>query len=486
MSKEKDYSFKNTAFKSVAWKFLERGLTNGAQFVIGIILARLLMPSDYGVVAILGIFIAVSGTLIDSGLSQVVIQDSKRTEDDFSVMFITNLALSLGLYAILYFSAPYIADFYDIPLLTSVTQVYSLILLVNALSIVSKTRITINLDFKTQATITVVSILSSGVVGITMAYSGMGVWALVCQQLCYGIVQSVAYNIKSKNIKRWTYPLARAKKNFMLGYKLLIANLLHTLYTNTQPIIIGKFYSSAQLGFFSRGDQMIKILPLNISDVLSNTMFPVFCKYKEGGSIEEFKHRFLKYQRLVAFLIFPFMIYLVAIAKPLILLLLTDKWSGCIVYMQILGFAYMMDPLLRLNSFVPTLYGRTDIQLKNETIKKIVAFALIIAGAAVSIAGMCVAMVLYSFFDMLITTHFMKKIVNISFFDEVKAIMFPAVYNLAVLVLLFGVNAFILNNVAVIAIDLCVVAVSFFCLIKIFRVEELFLLTGFLKSKIHR
>lgn len=486
MASENDNSFKNTAFKSVFWKFLERGLTNGAQFVIGIILARLLMPSDYGVVAILGIFIAVSGTLIDSGLSQVVIQDTKRTEADFSVMFITNLALSLGLYTILYICAPYIADFYDIPLLTSVTRVYSLILLINAACIVSKTRVTINLDFKAQASITIVSVLLSGVVGIVMAYSGMGVWALVCQQLCYGLVQSVSYSIKAKNIQRLTYPLERAKKNFLLGYKLLIANLLHTLYTNTQPIVIGKIYNSTQLGFFSRGDQMIKILPMNISDVLSNTMFPVFCKYKDECSVEEFKLRFLKYLRLVAFLIFPLMIYLIAVAKPLILLLLTDKWSGCIVYMQILGFAYMMDPLLRLNSFVPTLYGRTDIQLKNETVKKIVAFALIIAGAMVSISAMCVAMVVYSIFDMLITTYFMKKIVSISFVDEVKAVLFPCVYNLAVLALLYVVNLLIHNNIAIIAADFSIVLVSYYGLMKIFRVEELFLLVDFIKTKIHK
>ena len=180
------------------------------------------------------------------------------------------------------------------------------------------------------------------------------------------------------------------------------------------------------------------------------------------------------------------MIYLIAVAKPLILLLLTDKWSGCIVYMQILGFAYMMDPLLRLNSFVPTLYGRTDIQLKNETVKKIVAFALIIAGAMVSISAMCVAMVVYSIFDMLITTYFMKKIVSISFVDEVKAVLFPCVYNLAVLALLYVVNLLIHNNIAIIAADFSIVLVSYYGLMKIFRVEELFLLVDFIKTKIHK
>lgn len=477
-------NFKDKTFKSVFWKFIERGLTNGVQFLIGIILARLLLPSDYGVIAILGIFIAVSQTIIDSGLSQVVIQNQNRTEDDFSVMFITNFLLSLVLYVILYFTAPYIAEFYKLPILIEVTRVYSLILIINTISIVSKTRNTIKLKFKIQARITVSSIIISGVIGIIMAFRGLGVWALVCQQLLNAILQSVSYLLIEKSVTQWHYPLNKAKEIFTLGYKLLIANLLHTFYSNTQPLLIGKFYQPSQLGFYSRGDQMIKIIPMNVSDVFSNTMFPVFCQYKDNESLDMFRERFFKYIRLIAFLFFPIMFLLIALAKPLVLLLLTEKWEQSIIFMQILGFAYMLDPIMRLNACIPTVFGRTDIQLKNETIKKIVALLLIFIGALISISAMCWGMVIYSIFDILITTHFIKKIIGTSFFDELKILVRPLLYNAAILLFLILINQEITNNILMILVDIIFYGCTYFFILWKFPVEEIDILKQYLRKRI--
>lgn len=479
-------NFKETTFNSVSWKFVERGLTNGAQFLIGIILARLLLPSDYGVIAILAIFIAISQTIIDSGLSQVVIQKPNRDESDFAGMFYTNLVISVFLYIVMYAISPYIATFYKIPELCNISRIYSLILLINAFTITPKTKSTIKLDFKTQAKITIVSILVSGLVGIALAYQGFGVWALVYQQLTNGILQMIAYHLVEKGFIMREVSWLKIKENFNKGSKLLMANLVHTFYSNMHPIIIGKVFNSFDLGLFSRGDQMIKILPMNISDVISNTAYPIFCKLNNEEGIESFKDKFLKYVHLSAFLFFPLNILLIAIAKPLILILLTNKWEGCIIYMQILGFAYMLDPILRLNSYFPIILGRTDIVIKMEVIKKTIAVLFLIIGAMISIKAICIGMVMYNLADLLVSTFFMNKLAGIGIKEELKMMARPLIYNFGILLLVLLVNSFVTNNWLTIATDIVVIGAIYLLLLTIRPVAEINSLLLIVKSKIHK
>ncbi len=474
-------TFSDKTFKSVFWKFLERGFSNGAQFVISIVLARLLMPSDYGTIAILSIFIAVSQTIVEGGLSQVLIQDQERIETDFTSMFLTNLALSIFFYFLLFISSPFIADFYNIPELTLITRVYSLIIIINGFSIVARTRSNIELKFKEQAKINLISILISGACGILLAYLNFSVWALVFQQLINGIATTILFCKSEPGISSWKINYSRMINNFLLGYKILTANLLQTIYSNLQPLIIGKVYSASSLGLFSRGDQMIKIIPLNITEVFGSTMFPIFCQYK--NNLLDFKDKFLKYIGIISYFFFPVIFILILISRPLILIVLTDKWEGCVVYMQILGFAYLLDPILRLNSYIPTVFGDTSTLLKCEFVKKIFAFCILISTSFISIIAVCIGMCFYSVVDLFTSTYFNARVSGIGLLDEFKHFVFPLIINVVLFFCFFFVNNYISNYYLLILIDVLCYLLIYIILLVFLDIEEFNLVYKTIKQK---
>ncbi len=299
-------SLKKKTAKGVVWSAVERFSTQGIQFLFGIVLARLLTPNDYGVIAMLTIFLAVSQTFIDSGFSNAIIRKINRTEEDMATMFFFNIGMSLACYAVIFLAAPFIADFYEMPELTLILRVLAIKIILQSFNAVQTTMLVIKLDFKKQAKISLCCAIFSGIVGIVFAYLGYGVWALVIQALLGTLLLSILYWM----IVRWRPTCFFSKKSFgylfSFGSKLLISGLLDTVYNNIYPLVIGKFYTPTQLGSYSKAEHFAQFPSQNIMRILQRVSYPVLSSLQEEP--ERLKKNFLKFLDYSTLLIFPLMI----------------------------------------------------------------------------------------------------------------------------------------------------------------------------------
>ena len=295
------------------WSSIDRFTTQGIQFVFSILIARLLSPSDYGVVAMLGIFLAVSQTFVDSGFGVALIRKIDRTDTDFSTVFYFNIAVGLFFYAVLWLASPYIAAFYDIPLLEDVTKVVALTLVFSSFSGVQSAKLTIAIDFKTGAKISVTVTLLSGAVGLWIAYRGYGVWALVVQSVSGSLMRTALLWLFVRWMPKLVFSWRSFREMFSFGSKLLTSRLLDTVYNNVYTLVIGRCFSSATLGVYSRADSLAQYPSFNLTSVLQGVTFPVLCSIQnEPERLADIYKRFL---RLSAFVVFPLMVGLAAVAR---------------------------------------------------------------------------------------------------------------------------------------------------------------------------
>lgn len=411
-------SVKEDTIKSVKWTALEKVSVQGIQFVLGLIMARLLTPEDYGTVGMLAIFIAISTTFIDSGFSNALIRKIDRTESDYCTVFYFNIVIAIVCYAILFIGAPWVADFFHIPLLCAILRVQSISLVLNSLMAVQVARLTIDLDFKALAKRNVFASIVSGIIGVMLAYIGWGVWALVAQALVGSFISLVFIWIYCKWIPRQGF--SREAFRYLWGYgsKLMASGLLHTIYTNLTTLIIGRYFSSKALGVYSRGTQLASY-PVNITnDVLGKVTFPILAKIQndEGHLI----HVYRKYICVTSMIIFFGCVLIAAVAKPLVLFLLTAKWAECIIYLQIFCFAIMFDHICRINLNLLEVKGRSDLFLRLEIIKKTISIAILFASIPFGVIGICVSKVIYTQIAVFINTYYTGKLFNLGYIAQIK------------------------------------------------------------------
>ncbi len=450
-------SLKNETIKGTFWSSVEKLSFLGIQFVLQVILARLLTPYDYGIVGILAVFITIAGSFIDCGFTSALIQNQKRTETDFSTAFYFNFIASLLCYVILFFIAPYIALFYKLPILTSVTRVLTLVLPISAISAVNRTKLQIKIDFKTQAKATLTSITLSGLIGIILAYKGFGVWALVAQMVLNSVFNTVFLFLLVKWFPKEKFSFVSFKKMYDFGIKILLAKLIDVFYFNMYPLIIGKFFSPAILGFYSRGHQFASIPNRLATDILSRVTFPVFSKVQDDLNILFSIYR--KYLRIISSLYAPIVLLLCALAKPTIIVLLGEKWMGAIVIMQILCIACSFDCVTNVNLSLLYVKGYTNIVLKLNVIKKIIAFIILFISLRWGILGLCWGQVVYAQIAIFLNTYYTKKILGLSYFIQMKDII--PIYFIATISALcaYIITFFSINNLLqlIIAIPLATI-----------------------------
>ena len=413
---------KNKTVNSVFWSSIERYSVQGVQFILGLIMARLLCPHDYGLIAMLAIFMSISQIFIDGGFSTALIQKENRTENDFSTAFYINVSMSCFFYFLLFLSAPWIAAFYLQPILTPITRIYSLNLIINSIVSINKTKLSISLDFKTQSKISFFSALLSGLVGVSCAFNGLSVWALVIQMLLSAVMNMIFcfYYV------RWFPKLIFSKDSFhslfSFGSKLLIAQLISTIYSNIYTLLIGKNFSSANLGYYSRADQFCNYANNNVAGVLSRVAFPVLSQLQNDN--EKLLAAYKKYIKVSAFLVFPVICGLCGVAKPFIILLLTEKWEGSILLLQILCFAYIFDCIVSINLNLIYVKGKSNYILKLEVAKKVIAFSILFISLFGGIVGICVGRAVYSLIALYMNTYYTKKILNYGFVVQFRE-LFP-------------------------------------------------------------
>ncbi|MEG1372183.1 MAG: lipopolysaccharide biosynthesis protein, partial [Mucinivorans sp.] len=413
-------SLKQQATNSVFWSSIERFSVQGIQYVLSILIARQLLPSDYGMIAMLGIFMAVAQTFVDSGFGNALIQKKHRTETDYSTVFYFNIAVAIVLYAILYFCSPFIASFFGEPKLDMVTKVIGLTLIINSIGIVQQTKLTVALDFKRQAYASLVAVMLSGAVGIWMAYNGYGVWTLVWQALLNNILRVALLWCFTIWKPIAVFSIESFRGLFSFGSKLLASQLLHTIYTNLYTLVIGKQFAATELGFFNRASTLAQFPSSNFTNVIVRAVYPIQCKIQDDTA--QLNRTFLVYLRMACYVIFPIMIALCVMAEPLIELLLTDKWLPAVPFFQILCLAYMWDPVMKINHNMLNVKGRSDYFLRAEIIKKAVAVLILVATIPFGITVMCLGLIAYSFADMLIIIHFTHRLTQITLAQQTKAL----------------------------------------------------------------
>ncbi len=421
---------KQKAVSGVIWSAVERFSIKGVQFVLGLILARLLTPSDYGLIAMLTVFMSISYAFIDGGFANALIQCKERTEKDYSTVFYVNLSLSVFFYIGLFFAAPYIADFYNQPELESIARVYMLNLIINSFVSINRVKVTINLNFKVQAKITLRSAIISGLAGVVCAYFGMGPWALVVQAMANAFLNWVFFAWYVRWLPKLEFSKASFDKLFAFGFKIFIAHLISKLYSNLNTIVIGKFYTPASLGIFNRGDRLANFASSNITAVLKRVAFPVLTRFQDDD--KKLLEGYGKYIKLSTFIIFPLMMCLCGMAKPFILTILTEKWAGSIIIMQILSFAYLFNCITQINLNLLYVKGRSDLVLRLEIVKKIVAVTILIITLQYGIVAICWGRLVYSIFSLFVNTYYTKRILDYGLFKQVREFLPALIMSLIV------------------------------------------------------
>lgn len=409
---------KKKTIYGLVWSTAEQFSVQGIQFIIGIILARILLPSDYGMIGMLTIFIAISQSLIDGGFSTALIQKKNPTNDDYSTVFYFNFAISIGIYSILYICAPIIADFYNTPLLTDLTRAIGITIIINSFSIVQTTKLSKKLDFKTQAKASLSAVLISGFIGIYLAYNGLGVWSLVIQNLIRKTINSAMLWFVASWIPALVFSITSLKTLFNFGSRLLYSSLISTVFDNLYTLVIGKVYQADQLGFYTRANQFQQLPSQNLTSIIQRVTFPVL------SSIQEDSKRLLtSYRKIIrfsAFIVFPLMLLLAVIAEPLIRLVLTEKWIQSASFLQIMCFAGLLYPIHSINLNILKVKGYSDLFLRLEILKKVLMICILSITISFGIKTMLLGQVIFSFLALGLNTYYTSRFINYSQYSQFK------------------------------------------------------------------
>lgn len=418
---------KETA-KGVIWSGVDKIANGGILFLANIVLARILTPKDFGLLAIIAIFVQISQTFIDSGFSNALIQKKDRSQIDYSTVFFFNLAISVGFYIILFFCAPLISHFFDDEKLTTLTRVVGLNLIIGALVSVHKTRLTVELRFKIQAVISLIASVTSAIIAITLAYKGFGVWSLVLLTLINISLQTILINVFIK----WKPSLLFSKKSFhqLFSYssKLLGASLIHLLYRNIYPIVIGKKFSPIELGYFNRADTFAQYTPSTIGSVISRVAFPIFSRIQDDNA--RLCNAYSQYIIFSSLLIFPILIGMIVLAEPLTLLVLKEKWLPMVPMLQILCVDWMTDHICSINLNILYVKGRSDLALRLEFFKKILAICIFLLSLQWGILGVCWGRVIYSIFAIVLNSYYTYNLIRLSLIQQLRDISIPLLYSI--------------------------------------------------------
>ena len=356
---------KNKEVNSILWSGIERFSAQGAQFLLSILIARLVTPSDYGLIAMLTIFLSVAQQFVDSGFSNAIIQKTDRKEIDYYTVFYFNLIISIIIYAVLFWCSPYIAIFYSEPDLEIVAKWIGLNIILTAFYIVPRTKFVIDLNFKIQTKISFVAVVVSGVVGIVLASYGYGVWALVVQSLLNSLISLSLYWGLSKWKLKFIFSWFSFKTLFSFGYKLLVVGMLHVIFANIYTLIIGRRFAVTDVGYFNRSQTFATFPSVNITSIICRVLYPIQCHVQNDDYL--FKRKFIQYLRATIYIVFPLMICLCVLAKPFILVVLNEKWLSISSILSILCIAYMWYPLTALNwqLLKPNHYALLPLKVAN-------------------------------------------------------------------------------------------------------------------------
>ncbi|MBJ2356837.1 lipopolysaccharide biosynthesis protein [Sphaerochaeta sp. S2] len=433
--------------RNIIWKFFEIGGRKGIQFVIQIILARLLLPTDYGIVALVVVFITIANVFVNGGLSASVIQKKDVDELDYSSIFFTSLLVAAITYLLLYFSAPWIASFYANTNLISVIRILALTLFPGALNSLQIAIISRKMQFKRLFISNIGAGLLSGIIGISLAYLGYGVYALVFQQLINQTIITIILWFSLKWRPKLGFSILRVRNLFAYGWKILISSLINTLYRDIRGLLIGKIYSPAMLGYYNRGQQFPQVIVANIDSSIKAVMFPALSANQD--SLLKIKTMTRRAMKTSSFLLSPILVGMIVIAQPLVRFLLTEKWLPSVPYLQLFCIAYLFWPLQTANIQAIKAIGRSDVFLKCEIIKICFGTALLLISLPFGVIYIALGQVVTELISYFINIYPVKKYISYGYTEQVKDVL-PSV----MLASIMGVLILQLNRIAFSPIEL--------------------------------
>lgn len=418
-----EISLKRQAFHSILWKIFETGGIQFIQFAISVVLARLVMPDQFSAIAMLSIFLAVAETFVNSGFSSALIRKSDRTQADCCTVFYFNIAVATISYIILFFIAPFVADFYNIPELTILLRVISLTIIISSFGAIHRTLFTAQMNFKTLALFNMGALLISGFIGIYLAYKGFQVWALVMQSLVGSALGTIFAWYKSPWRPSLMFSKQSFKEFFGFGSKLLASGLLSTIYSNIYGVVIGKFFARADLAFYNRAQSLTTMTASTPTTVLQSVTYPTLCKIQDND--DRLREGYRNMIKVSSFVIFPLCLGIGAVSYPLINVLYTDVWIYAATLLQIIVFAGMWYPIHAINLNLLVVKGRSDLFFRLELIKKGVGIIILIITLPIGLEAMCYGSIVSSIISLIINTYYTNKFIGMSIVRQLKDI-FPS------------------------------------------------------------
>ncbi len=409
---------KNKTLNGIQWTFVEAIGWRGIQFLIGIILARMLLPEQFGLIGMLTVFIAVSQTFVDSGFGSALIQNQNITELEKNSIFYFNIFIGACSTGCLFVVAPYIAEFYNQPILILMLRFMSVILLVNSFGLVQNILLRKSLNFKAETKVSILSVLVSGIIGILLAYQGYGVWSLVAQQLSSAIIRTFLLWLSSSWRPSIQFSTLSLLSLFGFSSKVFISNFQRNLFDNIYYVVIGKLFSSVDLGFFTRANTLQKLPSNTLVNVITRVTFPVFSAIHKD--IDRVVRGLRKGLRILAFLNFPLMIGLAVVAHPLILVLLTKKWLPCVPYLQILCISGLILPITMSNLSVLLALGRSDLSLGLEIVKNVLVVISISVVWRWGIIALISGQVIITMICYCLSAFYTKKLLNYTIKEQIS------------------------------------------------------------------
>lgn len=402
------------------WALFERFGYLGIQFVSNLVLARLLMPSDFGTIGVLTIFTSLSYVLIDSGLSTALVQKKTISEEDKSTVFFTNLILAVFVYVFLFFTSPFFAKYFHNPEISELLRVIELIVVIDAFSAIQSTTLTRSMDFKSLAIYKIISIVVAVIVSIILAFVGYGVWALVVQYLLFSACRASLLWLRTEWRPRFTFSKKSFKALFGYGSKLLVSQYIATLYDQFQSILIGRRFSAKDLGYYTQARLLMQIPVDSLAKVVNNVSFPAFSTLQDER--KQLKIMVRQNMQVLVFLNTPLMFYFSTMAKPLLVFLYSDKWQESVPYFKFLCLGYGLFSIIHnCNLTALKSVGRTDYVLKLEIIKKIIGVVLLLCGMYFfGIWGLMYGLFVNSFIELFLNSHYLKKEIDYGVGEQIK------------------------------------------------------------------
>lgn len=467
---DNDRTLKQNVFSGLIWTFGERIIAQGISFILSIILARLLLPKEYGIIAVVLVFINLANVFVSNGFGEALVQKKDTDDTDFSTAFYCSLAVAVVLYFVLFFSAPFIAKIYHYDDLVPVLRVLSLKIIISSISTVQHAYVSKKMIFKRFFFSTIGGTLVSAVVGIGMAYAGFGVWALVAQYLVNTVIDTVILFITIPWRPKMSFSIQAAKRIVSYGWKITASALINTGYSELRNLVIGGFYTTTELAFYNRGNQFPALVINNIDTAVGTVVFPAMARSNDDKKrLKAVSRRALK---TTSYLIFPLLIGMAVVARSLVMILLTEKWEPCIFFLQVGCIYFMCQPIQTTNWQIIKAVGRSDLCFKLEVLKKAIGISMLIVSITFGVKAIAVTSAVFGMISMFINMVPNGKLINYTVKEQILDLLPALILSILMGVLVHTVTLLKLNSILTLALQICVGILAYFGSSIIFKIDS--------------